>query len=89
MPPLEIDVKWRRRKRKSVHVGSDEEMNMTEERGRETRWDLGWGIRDFNAGLTPCSHTTTTKSVNWVLTPGRVFKFTTKIKRNKQETRIT
>jgi len=44
--------------------GSDEETNATEERGR--RWlkaILGRGTRTFNAGLTPCSHTTTTKSL--------------------------
>ncbi len=45
-------------------VGSDEETNATEERGRRnTSAVLGRGTRTFNAGLTPCSHTTTTKSV--------------------------
>jgi len=28
----------------------------------------------FNAGLSPCSHTTTTTEYVWILTPGRVFK---------------
>ena len=52
--------------------GSDEEMNMTEERGR--RWisaSLGRETSGhFNAGLTPCSHTTTTKSVIEYSPPG-------------------
>jgi len=30
--------------------------------------------RCLNAGLSPCSHTTTTTEFFWILTPGRVFK---------------
>jgi len=36
----------------------------------------------LNAGLSPCSHTTTTTELSWILTPGRVFKD----KKNKQKT---
>jgi len=51
--------------------GSDEETNATEERGRRNVSEiLGRGTRTFNAGLTPCSHTTTTKSVIEYSPPG-------------------
>ena len=52
--------------------GSEEEMNMTDERGR--RWISAVSGREtsglFNAGLTPCSHTTTTKRVIEYSPPG-------------------
>jgi len=62
MPLVRKVCEVTKEKIKEYDEGRDEETNATEERGRRsTRAILGRGTRTFNAGLTPCSHTTTTK----------------------------
>ena len=72
MPLSQKGLRSSKEERSKNDEGSEEEMNMTDERGR--RWILRTFGREtsglFNAGLTPCSHTTTTKSVNEYSPPG-------------------
>ncbi len=51
-----------------TNEGNDEGMNMTKDCGREgIRRYINKALQDsFNAGLTPCSHTTTTRELTMI-----------------------